>query len=266
MQIQIHPEVGPLRKECELLRQKLGDQIAERDKRVTTIGPNLEADYQVIFGVLLTERLHLQVQTQRMRRKIELIRANLTRREIPDLSEIEMRLDQEFVVWQEKIQELLRKNRAAEIHFSNQRSLKESKELHQLYRALAKKLHPDLNPNLEKAKQELWYQVSTAYQTGDLETLKTISLIIEKEPQFLLNVAGLDGLKKFRADLLEKITQVANYIHDLDQIFPYNIRKEINDPLWIQGQKEIINKHIDAFQIQLAYLVTTMQEIFPDQE
>ncbi len=264
MQLQIHPEIELLRKECESLRQRLGDRIAERDKLITTIKPNLEAQYQIEFGVLLLERLDLQVQAQRTRRKIELVRAKLNRNEIPDMLEIESKLDEEFIVWQEKVRELLKKNRWAETHFTNLMSEADSKELHRLYRTLAKKLHPDLNPHLDEAKRELWYQVSRAYEMGDLETMRSLALLVEGESEAISKVDSFSELKNFRDLLIENNEQLLQYLQDLEKIFPFNIRKQILDPVWIQEQKDMLNKQIDMLKIQLAYLKTTMNELLAE--
>src|SRR4051812_47418466 len=44
-----------------------------------------------------------------------------------------------------------------------------------LYRDLARKLHPDLNPSLSSHERDLWHEVRAAYEARDLEALETLS-------------------------------------------------------------------------------------------
>ncbi|MFO1501365.1 MAG: hypothetical protein U1G07_23750 [Verrucomicrobiota bacterium] len=58
-----------------------------------------------------------------------------------------------------------------------------STQLKQLYRALARRLHPDVQTRLTAQKKEWWHQAQAAYQNGDAEQLQVILTLCEIEEQ-----------------------------------------------------------------------------------
>ncbi len=62
---------------------------------------------------------------------------------------------------------------------SKQDSSSEESRLKTLYRALARKLHPDVNLELDQKRKDLWQQVQDAYETKDVERLETLSAMNE---------------------------------------------------------------------------------------
>lgn len=59
----------------------------------------------------------------------------------------------------------------------------ESSELLSLYRMLAKRLHPDLNPIQDPATKNLWLRVGEAYRHGDSNGLRAAALMLEDVPE-----------------------------------------------------------------------------------
>ena len=60
---------------------------------------------------------------------------------------------------------------------SNLLSPERSAELRKLYRKLAKELHPDVNQNLTEQQKNLWHAVRRAYESGDLESMRALSVM-----------------------------------------------------------------------------------------
>lgn len=55
--------------------------------------------------------------------------------------------------------------------------------LKELYRALARQLHPDVQEQMTPQKREWWHQVQEAYEQGDVERLQVILTLCEIEEQ-----------------------------------------------------------------------------------
>jgi hypothetical protein len=86
--------------------------------------------------------------------------------------------------------------------------------LKELYRDLARRLHPDVNVELDEKRKNLWHQVQEAYENRDVERLETLSLmsgVLDKEArpgqslgalkEFYLNLC--QGLKRLKAQISE---------------------------------------------------------------
>ena len=54
------------------------------------------------------------------------------------------------------------------------------RELKKLYHRIVKALHPDLNPNLTQAQLNLFNNAVNAYESGDLNTLSIISVMVSE--------------------------------------------------------------------------------------
>jgi hypothetical protein len=69
--------------------------------------------------------------------------------------------------------------------------------LKELYRQLARRLHPDKTKEISPRKLEWWHQTQAAYENGDVEQLETILTLIEVEER---------GTKETSLSLLAKLT------------------------------------------------------------
>ncbi|HEV8541957.1 MAG TPA: J domain-containing protein [Verrucomicrobiae bacterium] len=69
--------------------------------------------------------------------------------------------------------------------------------LKELYRHLARRLHPDKAKDISPRKLEWWHQTQAAYETGNVEQLETILTLLEVEER---------GTKETSISLLAKLT------------------------------------------------------------
>jgi hypothetical protein len=69
--------------------------------------------------------------------------------------------------------------------------------LKELYRQLARRLHPDKTKDISPRKLEWWHQTQAAYETGNVEQLETILTLLEVEER---------GTKETSISLLAKLT------------------------------------------------------------
>jgi hypothetical protein len=69
----------------------------------------------------------------------------------------------------------------SELPFPSSPSPKDPQDVRrkQLYRELARKLHPDLNTGLSARERELWHEVQDAYDARDLEQLEMLASMIQ---------------------------------------------------------------------------------------
>ena len=187
-----------------------------RDQMLFVECKNIEMEYMLPLGDLEYKAYELNCHMLRLKRKAELIQACKNRQEKIILSEIENILDTEFADYQAHLDEQLHKmNRAMERSRGEWLSEDELQEARKLYHDIVKALHPDLHPELGPEKLELFHNAVSAYERGDIKSLRIISVMVrgsdtvdqEKDKTAALT-RERDRLKELVTDLQEQIEKI----------------------------------------------------------
>lgn len=163
MRISPHPDFITLQNDCDVLQSELASLIADLDELNSTIVPNIEAEYQLTIGHLEYERFCLQIEINRLERKIDIIQSAINHGDQVSEESIDKMLDKEFKEWGNKLNEHLKKIDIAKMRAKSKLSLEESKEIAELYRKIVKKIHPDVNHELFDQYKNLWLRAVEAY-------------------------------------------------------------------------------------------------------
>ena len=233
------PENRRLRHECLLLHEELGRLLAERATRLEVVGPALEARYRLAVGTLQLEVLQAECDTRRLRRMLELIQAAINRGAVPDLPEMDAILDAEFAEWQARIGAETARLYAAQA-WSRAMPLppEQVRELQTLFRQLAKRCHPDANPAGGEEARALWLRISAAYAAGDLDALRALALLADGLPHDA--GPGADGVRERRDRLRAAVTRLVAELAALETQFPFTLRERLDDPEWMQAQRDTL--------------------------
>ena len=260
--IQIHPEYIKLTEKLTILKEELSSKIEEHDDLIKHTLPAIEAEYQLKIGYKVFEKFNLECEIRRIRRKIQLIQALINNDKPVVIELIEQQLDEELKEWQNIIDQMLKEYLEAQIRFQcNCLTAEESKELKQLYRKLVFLLHPDINPDISENDKQLWYQVVEAYKNCDLDTLKTLYMIINDELDVNTEkLSSIDRIKELCSKLKDKIILIIKEIQNLHNSFPYDIAIKLNDDTWVSLQVNQINKDIQLLLIEKSTLESILQE------
>ena len=215
---------------------------------LNTVKPNLEAEYQKKIGYKELEHMETEITARRYKRQIELIQAAVNRQESIEEKEIDKQLDDEFQEWYTKIKEQYQKVKEAEDRLNSLMSDDENEEFRKLYRQLVFKLHPDLNPNQTKDKENLWHRVQLTYKSGDLEEMKSLMIILETQDSSVELPSSKDILEKRQTKLAKQIQKIINNMSKLKQTFPFNIVGKLADKAWVNTKVEEIQEQINQWQ------------------
>jgi cell division protein FtsL len=131
--------------------------------------PQLEALYATRIGYWQVEKLQLQLRIKALKRKIEMVQSAINRNIPVDLTAIELSVATELAEAEYRIMQETGKIENAKNLLSNLSSPERSSELRKLYRQFAKKLHPDVNPDLTAEQQQIWHQIKDAYEPSILK-------------------------------------------------------------------------------------------------
>jgi hypothetical protein len=252
----------------EDLRKEYIKVLNDKDVLINWGKPQLEALYITRIGYLQIEKLQLQLRIKALKRKIELVMAKINREEEVDIIAIELQVAEELALAEQKILKESLRFEKAEYLLSNLASPTRSKELKDLYKQYAKQLHPDVNENLTAEQIDLWHIVQQAYQTGDLEKLRAIKVIYEKE----LNKVDADFKELSEEDILLKIEILKEGIKIIDadilkikEQFPFNMQDKITNEDWVNQEKNnvqeelnALKKYEDELSLKYQYLVNSL--------
>ena len=253
MDIILSPEFIALKTEVEKLRTEMSLLLLEKDELLLVECKNIEMSYMLILGNLEYRAYELQCAVLRLKRKIEIIQAKKNRQEKIDISNIEKGLDEEFSEYKKKLDEQIDKmNDALERSKCEVLSAEESNELKKLYRQVVKALHPDLNPNISKAQLNLFNNAVSAYENGDLNSLRLISAMVAEPVLSDCEENSMETLKNEKKHLIELIGVVYEMIKKIKNEYPYILKP-------ILKSEEEINKRKSELEVIISQLAESLE-------
>lgn len=245
----ILPEYEDLKSETEKLRAELSMLLLERDELIFVICRNLETEYMLKVGGLEHQLYAKQCEVQRLKRKAELIQAALNRQLKPNMEQIDRLLDTEFVAYQEKLDEQVRKMNEALKHGSAEiLSPKDTKELKSLYHKIVKTLHPDLHPNISDAERQLFENAVAAYKNGDLLSIRAIYETIGNGPAESDDADTMQALMKTKKHLEKLVAGINEEITGIKGRYPYTEKEFLADDAKVEERKRQLCNSLEQYQ------------------
>ncbi len=263
--LEISAEYESLNKRQEELKKKILSLIVERDELLYQTCLNLKADFMVKIGNLEYQSYKLEIEIRRVRRKIELIQAQINRQKIPDLKAVEDQIEAEFQVYQSKIDSKAEEIKAAVERVGNgmELSKEDSAELKTLYRKIVKSLHPDLHPDVTEEQIKLFQTAVQAFENGDLNLMQSISAVVEEESSDLAaDIMTLREERKKQITQLEiQVETLENRIKEIKSSFPYNQIEFLSDDQKVSEAQRALKNDISIRENSLKIWNQRLAEI-----
>lgn len=231
-------ELSRLNKEYLKLYEEMEDLNKEKE--------TLESLYMSKLGALIFLKFENEIEYRKLKKKLNLIIQSKNKNEKIDINKIDTILKSELKSFYEELESIREKMKVSKIYLeSPSLSDEEVKKIKEIFRSLAKKLHPDINRNITKEEIELWNKVKEAYENNDLVSLIVLDGIINnieiKEDIGISNIE--ENIKKIKAN----IEKIQNINKESLREFPLNLREVINDTSFIENKKEELNKEIKIY-------------------
>ncbi len=240
--ITLHPQVAALQAQLKELQEKSARLFAKAEYMQFEERPMLNSLYEASVGILLLEEFKLLIQIKLTQLEINLTQAYINHNAPIDHRRISEQVKAAQQDYQAKIEQKEAELKKAE-DFLNAPCLsqQETTELRDLYRTIAKALHPDLHPDQGREECDLFIKAASAYRKGDIQTLRQISILIQTKN--IQDIPGQDLLT-----LIEKAKEsIAIFQERIDLMnaqFPFIYRDKILDPQWIKEQQEAMKERI----------------------
>ncbi len=248
-EIYIYFDFEQMKSEVEKLRTELSMLVLERDELRFVECKNIEMKYMLELGALEYKAFEAKCIFLRLRRKVDLIQAKKNRQEVIDLAAIDEILDIEFAEFQQKLDEQINKmNKAIERSKGEFLTEKETAELKKLYRRIVKALHPDLHPDFGDEKITLFNQAVSAYENGDLNTLRIIDEMVSDSVLPETHEDAFQALAKEKERLNGLIEFIKESIQSIRSSYPYILKEIISDGEKTAERKKLLNEIIEEYR------------------
>lgn len=262
----IHPQAEKLRHQNRQISAEIARLIVERDQLKNVICPQIFAEYQSKIGAIELRVFQFECDIRAFVRRIEIANTALNRGEKPVYGQIEREIETEFAAWREQIAEQMRNIKAAkELEDLPTLSRAESRELQTLYRKLAFLLHPDIIGTADERRAKLWLQAAEAYKFGDLQTLRTIRLIVSDEisedNSTGENTSILENLKARNSELKLSCEKFMYEIGTIKTSEPYILHKILDDDWELEKLKSDLHEKIEILREKRRQLIEYWTEI-----
>lgn len=233
--------------------------IMEREK-LKKDAEQYNMNYVYVFGDLIIESYNQKIKCIRKKLAISFCQTAVNFGRIIDLVELNDYLDGQTEEYQKKLDEMIADNEICK----NLKEISEAdlQKIKQIYRKIAKMLHPDLNPAVagNEKLMELWNMAASAYHCNDLQNLEELEIII----MCALNEENLCDADIVIPDLTEKIEALRKEIEEIRTTDPYMYKFLLADPVAVRKKKKELEAEIEEFKEYEKYLNSILREFIKE--
>jgi hypothetical protein len=237
-------ETSKLLEELKVMKNNLAQLLEERDHLIFFETDRLAAEYMEKIGHLEYAVFQLDVKLKKLKRKIENVRMKIEKGEPIDLAAIDRQIEAEFShahkqekQYRDRMEYIEEEKQAHHLSEENAKTLKE------MYYALVKKLHPDLNPDLTEAQLALWHRVQKAYEEKDLEEMTKLFELYDDMLDILPEQTDREEIRKRIERTKQLIHQTLEQITEIRSAFPFTFEQELKDEYWL-FEKTAVNREL----------------------
>ena len=232
-----------LKKTRDELYEEYENLLQKRDQLEREAG-SLQISYTKTFGELLNAVFEKKIECIRKKKEIAYYQAALNHGKSVDPDELDRIMEKEMASYNHDLQKML----------SDYKIAMDSKTIgsvdmlraKKLYRRIAKRIHPDINPWTSGRMEllDLWQRTVIAYHTGNVKELEEVEVLAKKTMETL----GLDSFEIEIPDIEEKIDRVEREINEILTTEPYTYEKLLNDPDMVQKKKDDLNRELEEYK------------------
>lgn len=230
------------------VRQQVIDILLEIDDIKLQVNPQLLAQYAKTIGYLENDLYKWELRARRCKRKFALAQASVNRREPVMLDEIDNALDEEFAKWEAQLTERMNEQLQLLEASAGSRPLSPSdgRELKELHRKLIRRLHPDIHPNLPENAQRFFLIAQTAYENGDIDTLRVVDTATEdyEEQADTMDLSEDDAAIEL-AMAQAQLNVAREQLDVLKRSHPYTLAELLNDPVELMRRTHELKAEIE---------------------
>ena len=200
--------------------------------------------YMKRFGELITASFQEKLECIKKKKEIAYYQKAMNSGKTVSPEELRTYIEKEMALYQKELEEILRRCESAKK--SKTASDVDAYRCKKLYKRIAKRIHPDINPwtrgRMELA--ELWQRAVSAYHMLQVKELEEVEVIART----IMEQLGLDTFKIEIPNLEAKIEQLEEEINEILTTTPYTYGELLADEARVKEKTEELQKEIDDFR------------------
>jgi len=243
-----HPIINDLYSRLDSCKTQLLSLLDDWHKLQNVIQPRLFFTYDTLFGDLEFEIKQKSEQAEKIHRRIDLLSNKLKNGQ--KLNENTINYVNMIV---ENEQTRTRNNKSKS--YDNERiENKDNDSQSDMYRSLAKKLHPDINGENEHFSK-FWHNIQDAYKKGNVHRLRLFHQTLCKESIATYND---ENPKNEENKLRREIRKLESNIYEeklkltkMKSSEPFNLEDKFNDNIWVNNRKNKLKEKLDLLESKI---------------
>ena len=209
------------------------------------------------FGDLMAEILETKINCIRLKKTIAYCTKSINLGETIDTKAMQEEIDGEMQAYYVELKSMLEEKEDAKT--AKTADDYEVRMTKQIFRRIAKRLHPDINAktNENAILLDLWNQVMEAYNEFDVEKLEELEVVLNH----VMTELGDDGFSVDIDNIEEKIKKLEKKIQEIITTIPYTYGEILSDPKAIELKKQELKKELEEYHIYQLNLEETLEKL-----
>ena len=210
--------------------------------------------YQQQFGTLLTDVFEAKIECIKRKKTIAYYQKMINQGKAVDQEAMKQWLDREMREYYDELTRMIREHkRAKDARTSTPYEAQRTKEL---YRRIAKMIHPDIRPETDQSGVliDLWNRTVIAYQANNVKELAEVEVLVRRA----LKEQGIDISKAEIPDIDEKIESLKEEIEEIKSNKPYTYLPLIENEEECRREVEKLEEELEEYRTYQGELDNTI--------
>ena len=221
----------------------LYEELLLKRENLKKEGEQFYISYLQIFGELMTESFQKKIECIRKKKMIAYCQRCMNQGKDINSMDLNRFIQDEMESYEEELKQMTENAKAAAK--AKELSAEQILMIKDLYYRLARRIHPDMHPELadDKNVQDYWNQIVIAYQHNQLSELEELEVMVNA----YLEKKHSNTDEIVIVDVENKTKRIEREIEHIISVKPYTYRFILEDEKKREEQKAAFQKDIDEY-------------------